>query len=569
MFLLGHFDVCKGQIAIDITTVQYMKIFSTFCFLLMTYVITAQTLNTTLVGAWAEGTVEYNDCWGYVDPAGNEYALIGSLTKLSVISCPIGGTPVKVGDKAPGSSSIWRDIKTYGTYMYSTADQGAEGLTIINLATLPASITYVGQLTTHFIRAHNLYIDVANARLYVVGANSLPGKNGMIVYSLANPAAPTLIGQYALSGGYIHEIHVKNNIAYASSEGRGLYIYNCANINATTPPVELGNLDGYPFDGYNHSGWLSSDNQRFVFADETYGTKLKFADVSNPAAPSVNTNNVFRQCLIPTDSSCIPHNPFIKGNLCYVAYYHDGLVVFNISNPTNITRVAYFDSYTSNTNYSGYHGAWGTYPFLPSNRILVSDIETGLKLVNITGALPVDLLNFRGKLNKNEINLSWETEAELNHKQFEIERSNDGITWEQLGTKEGNGNTSYLRSYRFTDSQPFQNDNYYRLRQVDYDGNSDLSQVIHVRVQERDRVISVFPTLLTEGMTSIQLEAPISDVPMRVTIADLQGKLIEEMQIPSSESVMQHPVNVQSLAKGIYILTAWVDGLPQTVKLVK
>lgn len=390
-----------------------IKFFTTVLLSIWISNLAAQALNTTLVGSWVEGSADFNDCWGYVDGSGNEYALIGSLTHVYVVHCPIGGTPVKIGSVAPGASSIWRDIKTYGTYAYSTADQGAEGLCIINLANLPSSITHVGQLTTHFTRAHNLFIDVPNARLYVVGANTSPGSAGMIIYSLANPASPTLIGQYALPGGYIHEVHVKNNIAYASSGGDGLRIFNCAGINATTPPVELGFITNYPQVGYNHSGWLTSDNQAYIFADETHGKALKYCNVSNPADPQINPNNLFRHCLIPTDTTCIPHNPFVKGNLVYVAYYHDGLVVFDISNPTNIIRVAYYDTYPSNTNYSGFEGAWGTWPYLPSNRVIVSDISTGLKLVNINGPLPVDLTAFRGKVVENEVHLAGKLKQSL------------------------------------------------------------------------------------------------------------------------------------------------------------
>jgi choice-of-anchor B domain-containing protein len=527
-----------------------------------------QSLNTTLVGTWTEGVVDFNDCWGYVDPAGNEYALIGSLTKFYVIHLPNGGTPTKVGEVTGGGSSIWRDMKTYGTYMYGVADQSGttEGLTVINLANLPSSVSLVGQFNSQFTRAHNVFIDVPNAKLYLSGSSggTNPANNGIMIYSLANPAAPSLIGSYPLPGGYVHEAFVKDNILYASHGGNGLYIYNCT----SGAPILLGSINNYPYDGYNHSGWLSSDGQRYVMADETYGTKLKYVDVSTPSDPEVNANNIFRQCLIPTDTSCIPHNPFIKGNLCYIAYYHDGLVIFNMTNPTNIQRVGWYDSEPGNTNYAGWAGAWGTYPFLPSDRIIISDIEHGLFVVEVTGALPVDLTNFRGKLYNDAVLLNWETDAELNNKQFEIERSNDGYQWTEIGIVRGHGSTSDAHSYSFKDEHPFTGDNYYRLRQVDFDGSSEVSKAIHVKLED-GKGLRVFPNTIPEGYAEIQAEIPASVNDVQLEITDMQGRIVYTRTFPANETSQQVALPVTTLPKGMYVVNAEIDGLVFSVKVVK
>ncbi len=537
--------------------------------IILSYQLSAQqSFNTALVGTWKEGSVNFNDCWGYVDPSGNEYALIGSLTKFYVIRLPNGGAPVKVGEVTGGGSSIWRDMKTYGTYMYGVADQSGttEGLTVINLAGLPASISLVGQFNTHFTRAHNIFIDVPNAKLYVSGSSggTSSAPNGIMIYSLANPASPTLLGSFPLPGGYVHEAFAKNNILYASHGPNGLYIYDCSGSS----PVLLGSIDGYPYDGYNHSGWLSSDGQRYVFADETYGTKLKYVDVSNLSDPQVNSNNIFRHCLIPTDTSCMPHNPFIKGNLCYIAYYHDGLVVFNMSNPTNIQRVAWYDTEPANTNYTSFTGAWGTYPFLPSNRVIVSDINHGLFLVQVTGALPVELTNFRGKLRGKSVILNWETDSELNNKQFEIERSNDGREWIQLGVVQGHGSTSDPHSYQFTDDQPFSGDNYYRLRQVDFDGNSDISTAIHISL-DRQTGIRVFPTIIPDGYSEITAEIPASKSAVQVEVYDLQGRMVYQQILEADEESRRIQIPLIGLCKGMYFVHAQIDAESQVVKVVK
>ena len=82
---------------------------------------------------------------------------------------------------------IIEDFKCFGNYVYGVADTGTEGLEIFNLTNVN-NIT-VTQNTSHFNRAHNIYVDVPNARLYAAGAHDNSSTNNwMIIYSLSNPA---------------------------------------------------------------------------------------------------------------------------------------------------------------------------------------------------------------------------------------------------------------------------------------------------------------------------------------------------------------------------------------------
>ena len=73
----------------------------------------------------------------------------------------------------------------------------------------------------------------------------------------------------------------------------------------------------------------------------------------------------------------IPHNLIIRDNFVYVSYYHDGLQIFDISDPYNPIKAGYYDTYVPN-NHNGYAGNWGVDPQLPSGIILVSDVQSGL-----------------------------------------------------------------------------------------------------------------------------------------------------------------------------------------------
>ncbi|MCB9275972.1 MAG: choice-of-anchor B family protein [Lewinellaceae bacterium] len=336
-------------------------------------------LNMSLLGRWdaeglpTAGAIKYNDIWGYTDCSGREYAIMGSARNVHFLDVSVPSNPVEVGRFEGSVNSIWRDMKTYGHYAYAVADQGSDGLMVFDLSGLPDTVVKVGQYTEHFLTSHNIFIDVAQGRLYIVGSNSR--SNGVIVMDLrSNPAEPQLLASIPLPGGYVHDIYVRDNIAYCSHGNQGLGVYGLTDPNNL---INLGSLTSYPEQGYNHSSWLVEDGSKLVFADETHGRSLKLADVSNPA--EITILDLFKSGLLaPAATNSIAHNPFVRGHYAIVSYYHDGVQVFDLSNPGDVQRVAYYDTYPENQNYNGYEGCWGVYPFLPSGNIIASDITHGL-----------------------------------------------------------------------------------------------------------------------------------------------------------------------------------------------
>ena len=97
---------------------------------------------------------------------------------------------------------------------------------------------------------------------------------------------------------------------------------------------------------------------------------------------------------------------------------------------------------------------------------------------------PVELIYFEGRAEGNIALLSWETATELNNDRFEIEWSRDAASFVHIGEIDGNGTTDMLKRYMFVDNQPLSGINYYRLRQVDYDGQFEYSPIISVELEE-------------------------------------------------------------------------------------
>lgn len=337
------------------------------------------SLNMTELGRWnnpdlpAHSGIRYNDVWGYSDCSGREYAILGSAGRIHFIDVTKPEEPIEI-QSFPGSvNSIWRDFKTYRDRAYACADQGTDGLRVFDLSRLPDTVIMTYQNNEIFQRSHNLWVDTLQGRLYMAGANTQ--SNGVIIYDLTqNPDEPQLLAAVPLPGGYIHDIHVVDHIAYCSHGGNGLWVYNLSDPQNI---VILGSMTDYPERGYNHSGWLNADRNFFIMADETHGTSLKVVDVQD--FDDIHVRSLFKSALLAPDNlGSIVHNPFIRDQYVIMAYYHDGIQIYDMSNPDTVVRTAYYDTYPVNTSYGGFNGAWGAYPYLPSGNILGSDITFGL-----------------------------------------------------------------------------------------------------------------------------------------------------------------------------------------------
>ena len=356
-----------------------MRLFTCLFLCLFTLTLSAQEIeNVTLLDQWEDpelpdaGSLSYNDVWGWTDCNGNEYGIFGSSAFIHFFDVSDPSNIIEVNSFAGGSTTIWRDMKTYADHAYAVCDNCSEGIMIFDLSGLPGEVTMVQQTTEWFNSSHNIFVDEEAGRLYAVGTNT--NGSGVFIFDLTeDPGNPVLIAQPTLEGGYVHDINVFDNIAYASSGNNGLYVYDFSDPDA---PVTLGTLTSYPEQGYNHSSWPNADFTTLIMADETHDRGLKTLDISD--LDDIAVQDVFRsEFLAPEVTGSIAHNPFIRDNYAFVSYYHDGLQVFDLSDPENVVKVAAYDTETNHDNYSGFTGMWGVYPFLPSGTILASDTHHG------------------------------------------------------------------------------------------------------------------------------------------------------------------------------------------------
>lgn len=356
--------------------------FSIFC--------SAQSsMNVTKLFNWTDTTpsknfygAKFNDTWGFVWK-GKEYAVIGSTLGTHIFDVT---NPASSFLKAfiigadTGSGIIHRDFKVYKNYLYGVCDEGSSTLQIIDFSYLPDSVKLIYNSNVLLMTTHNIFIDTAKGRLYGASVRHNDFSfSAMEIFSLANPENPTFLYAYN-NGDHVHDVYVRNDTAYCNSGNLGLEVMDFSNIAS---PSLIGSLTTYPDQGYNHSGWLGDDGKTLVFADETHGMGLKLCDVTNLSDIKPYSQLVYAD---QSDTNSIPHNPFIKGKYLFIAYYYDGLQIFDISNPSNPFKVGFYDTYPD-VNDASYRGAWGTYPYLPSGNILVADMEYGLFVLDASVAL--------------------------------------------------------------------------------------------------------------------------------------------------------------------------------------
>lgn len=352
-------------------------IFISFSFL----ALGQSNLNIELLGRWYDDSlivnstdVRYNDCWGLVID-NQEYALTGSTEGTHFIEIGLNNELTErafVGGYHQATTVIHRDIKSYQNYVYTVCDEGVSSLQIIDASYLPDSVVLVNELFDEFINVHNLFIDTANALMFscgpLVNNMSLQIQQNLIVYSLADPVNPVKLWEAdPINFPYVHDCYVRNNIAYLNCGDDGLRVYDFSN---PASPIFLQNMSSYQEQGYNHQGWMTPDGTEFIFADETNGKKIKRCSVKDH---KLTIEGYFGTNI---QNGSIPHNIMLTDDFAFVAYYNEGLRIFDISSP--ITKeIAHFDTYPDESAFK-MEGAWGVYSALPSGKILVSDRTYGL-----------------------------------------------------------------------------------------------------------------------------------------------------------------------------------------------
>ncbi len=184
-------------------------------------------------------------------------------------------------------------------------------------------------------------------------------------------------------------------------------------------------------------------------------------------------------------------------------------------------------------------------------------------LSSIQSPLPIKLLAFGVKNEKEVVDLIWSTASETNNDFFTLERSIDGFNFLPIGNVDGAGNSNIVLSYLFVDKKPLDGLSYYRLKQTDFDGLTSFSDIVAVRRSGDHQIIieaGPNPTkdilhLLCSGSTNFSPE-----------LYELDGRLIKRFPIISSGMV---DLDISDLTKGVYLLRITTNNEHKSLRIVK
>lgn len=165
-------------------------------------------------------------------------------------------------------------------------------------------------------------------------------------------------------------------------------------------------------------------------------------------------------------------------------------------------------------------------------------------------ALPVELSYFNAIKRNKTVDLQWQTLSESNCDYFGVERSNDGITYAELTQMRGNGTTQATNDYLYTDLQPYAGMNYYRLRQVDFDGRSEYSPTRNV-VMGTGNDVKLSPTI-TRNSIELSFATALSN-DSEVYIAEISTGRILYAGMVQADSYGK-TIDVSNLQAGSYLL---------------
>ncbi len=178
---------------------------------------------------------------------------------------------------------------------------------------------------------------------------------------------------------------------------------------------------------------------------------------------------------------------------------------------------------------------------------------------SVQSPLPVELVSFIG-WNYGGVNeLEWITVSEINNEVFVVERSIDAINFVEIGSVRGSGTTSEEQIYNFTDVTPIQDVNYYRLKQVDFDGSYEYTPIIAIDVNSdeiRTAIVKIHPNP-TNRILNIQLQSA-NDTEFKLTVVDIAGSIVHIRNIEADRGLNSpFALDVENYPSGVFIISLY------------
>ena len=175
-------------------------------------------------------------------------------------------------------------------------------------------------------------------------------------------------------------------------------------------------------------------------------------------------------------------------------------------------------------------------------------------------ALPLEMLTFSAKPNKDIVNLQWITASEINNNFFTVERSKDGVIFEDILDIKSKGNSTQKTGYFANDENPYPGWSFYRLKQTDYDGKYTYSNIVPVYFKNnynKSSDFTIYPNPNNGRIINVKIFDFNNDERVDIKISNTFGNVVQYKNIStdSNGNYQGSIVPDMNLSKGIYFIT--------------
>ena len=448
----------------------------------------------------------------------------------------------------------------------------ANTLNPLDIGTMPSTTT-VNDFTLNTANPANTPINPTNTPKQLIVNGTLDLENGHFQISAPPFTNPSPIGNgyVFVSSGNANDVQYNNGFIYGtliqnSSDSTGLYNFPIGN---PTEGLNLAQLD-----------FLTPSDQLFIFATfrddltpvippaianatecgqdgytDVLGNYIWRLDASNPAG-----STPFNVILHPSASFPGDYTP-ISGNRAATIMKSDFSATPGGHN-WSLSGSCAPGLGTSNLN--------GANPIV--TRTGLTSFSDFTVILDADDPFPVEWLNFTAeRRSATEVALQWTTAVEENNQGFFLERSFDGQNFQEIDFVAGAGNTTQPVHYNRPDNQATPDRLYYRLRQMDFDGRVNFSNVVEVAplngTPAGDFSLTLYPNPFAN---TLQLRSDLpGDTPASLHLYSVEGKRLfsaEDDFAAAAAALQQHS---QDLASGVYLLHVQALGHTKHLKLIK
>ena len=326
---------------------------------------TGYSLNAKIVDHESLANSAYNDIWGF-ERGNKDYVIISKTYGFAVYEVEANGNAVlKMHENsANNDESGWGEVRFYNDYVYKATEHGP--IRIFKLDFVNDTSIFIKSFGQD---AHNISLN-KNSLLACGGFYK-----GVKSWDITDPENP--VSQWHYNQYYVHDFVVQNDTIYmAELYESNFAIYDISNVTDTTLTENYLVKRHHYENGFTHNIWPTEDSKYVVTSDEhDQFDHMQVWDIQNLN----NIKNVLRH---REGESSVVHNAFIKRDFIYTSYYTKGFIMYDMSDPELIVKVAEYDADPENDT-GEFKGTWGVYPFMNNGFVALSNRETGLDIVQI------------------------------------------------------------------------------------------------------------------------------------------------------------------------------------------